>query len=108
MTCDENFMRKLFFAFRSLRGFPFTTCGGVARGNFKKGDLKVEEDSFGDIEKFFRDFEGTRRMVAFVCYAGHERSTNGIITKKERNYGVEHPEFPTFWTNIKNNQPALE
>jgi hypothetical protein len=108
MTCNGKFMQSLFFAFQSLRGFPFTTHGGVVRGNFKKGDLKVEKDSFGDIETFFKEYEKTRRMMAFACYAGYERSVDDIIITKERDYGVEHPEFPTFWTEIKKDLPKLE
>ena len=70
--------------------------------------MKVGEESFGDIEKFVRDSEGTRRMMAFAYYAGHERGVNDIIIKKKRDYGVEHPEFPTFWMNLKNEQPKFK
>ncbi len=106
----DAFSRKLFFACRNLRGFPFTSFddGDVAKGVFGPHELSVSLDDHCAIEKFLKDSINVNKFVQLPYYLGHMKRVENEITSQAQYCGEGHPEFTDKWRKMRELLPKLE
>jgi hypothetical protein len=103
-TRSGSFKRKLFFAFRSLRGFLFTISADrceVLRGKFEKGWIKVDKGAEKKFDSYMKNYGKMNYYYTFMHYIGYEKKIAERIEARAHVCGSDHPEFITKWGQME-------
>jgi hypothetical protein len=107
-TCDGLFDRKIYFACRHLRGFPYVGDEmEVTRGKITGGTVNLEEHR-ADVEQFIKHSFATDRIARLRCYINDPAAVKRRVAQQAATMGVRHPEFTGVWQRIDSMIPSLK